>query len=150
MNQQSPEQNEPQPLNPMGVDLNKAAGETAAWRSFMDKLEGAGHQDRVYSYFIPIADVFNLINIGIYGSDKMPQVEQIDMQVISGLRAYFALRPPGENGPNAQEMLHLYMVPVDMNGNDILDVEGNSVIYDTTQPCPNMCGVTNPLNGGTF
>ncbi len=44
---------------------------------------------------------------------------------------------------------HIYVVPLDENGNDkLFDAAGNSLIYDSTMPCPSMCGVGNQLNGG--
>jgi hypothetical protein len=125
-----------------GVDIESAAIETASWRTFMDGLVGAGEQDRIYSYHIPIEDILNIVNAEIPEGKEMTKP--------TAVRAFFALRPAsvGPNGSAAQKRLHLYMVPVDVNGNDVLEIDGVSVIYDTTQPCPNMCGIGNDLNGG--
>lgn len=108
------------------VDLVKAAGETEAWRDFMSTMP---NQDVINAYFIPIDDITAILQYAA-----------------SGIRTYFALRQDS-NGLNQQ--LHLYVVPVDANGNDVLlnpTSQPDTLIYDTTMPCPTLCGAPNPLN----
>ncbi len=115
----------PQPV-PTPVDITKAAAETKAWRDFMATLPQV---DQVNAYFIPIEDITNILQYAT-----------------NGIRTYFAIRNDAQ-GANAQ--VHLYVVPVDANGNDMLwgpQGQSQSLIYDTTMPCPNVCGASNPLN----
>lgn len=114
---------------PLGVPVSEAQIETAAWRTFIDSIVPSGGENRVNGYYIPITDIQNIPR-------SYPDAV--------GVRTYFALR--GGKGP-AQAMLHLYIVPVDENGDDVLEVNGVSTIYDTTMPCPQICGTPNALNG---
>ena len=111
------------------VDLVKAASETQAWRAFMSDMP---NQDQVNAYFIPIEDITSILQYAA-----------------TGIRTYFALRTDA-NGLNQQ--LHMYVVPVDVNGNDVIfnpSAQGETLIYDTTLPCPSACGGPNQLNGGS-
>lgn len=90
------------------------------------------NQDQVNAYFIPIDDITAILQYAA-----------------GGIRTYFALRQD-ENGLNQQ--LHLYVVPVDSNGDDVLfnpSAQPDTLIYDTTLPCPSACGAPNQLNGGS-
>ena len=109
------------------VPIQLAALETLAWREFNASIAPLP-EDRVNGYFIPVDDINSILNY-----------------VQKGVRVYFALR---DSGTSAQANLHLYIVPVDANGNDKLtDQQGNSLVYDTTMPCPSLCGAPNALNG---
>ena len=116
----------PQPV-PTPVDITTAAAETKAWRDFMATLPQV---DQVNAYFIPIEDITNILQYAT-----------------NGIRTYFAIRNDAQ-GANAQ--VHLYVVPVDANGDDVLfhgpAAQPQSLIYDTTLPCPTACGTANPLN----
>jgi hypothetical protein len=107
------------------VPVNDAATETAAWRTY-DAQKFPNPADRINGFFIPIEDV----NAALLNAS-------------TGVRVYLALK---ETGTSLQDRLHLYVVAVDANGNDILEVQGNSVVYDATMPCPNTCGQANDLN----
>jgi hypothetical protein len=63
-----------------------------------------------------------------------------------GVRAYFSILDQ-----NTIASIHLYIVPVDERGKDILipakDNDGKyyeSTVYDFTQPCPNQCDFESP------
>lgn len=115
----------PQPVyataDPVPVPV--AAAQTANWRAFMKQNLPAGITP-IKAFFIPIDDLNALRGFAI-----------------NGIRVYFALKEP-EN-PNT---LHLMVVPVDGSGNDLITVNGSSVIYDTTLPCPTLCSSANPIN----
>lgn len=103
------------------VPVSTAATETAAWRTFI----GGVTQDPNYlinAFFIPIGDISNTIQYAV-----------------NGFRAYMAMREDGT--------LHLYWVAVDADGNDVLeDSNNNSLVFDSTFPCPTRCGQSNSLN----
>lgn len=60
-----------------------------------------------------------------------------------GIRVYGALDGPLDFGS-----LHLYVVGVDGAGNDVLSIPatGETAVFDTTIPCPDLCGRKNWLN----
>jgi hypothetical protein len=65
----------------------------------------------------------------------------------SGIRIYMALKPL-EDG---KKRSHVYVVATDQDRNDIVkDSENNSLIYDMTWPCPNLCSSSNILNSNTI
>jgi hypothetical protein len=62
---------------------------------------------------------------------------------ITGIRVYMAL----ENLPENKKRSHVYVVATDQNQNDITkDSKNQSLIYDMTWPCPNICSTPNVLN----
>lgn len=112
--------------NSVPVDL--AAVQTSNWRDYMTELV-QDPNDMIKGYFIPISDL----------TDVMQNAQK-------GARVYFALPEQGEEVDIRG--VHLYVVAVDEDGNDILEnSNGDSLVYDTTVPCPNMCGEPNKLNG---
>lgn len=116
-----------------GVPLPEAAAQTLNWRNFMISITPEDPTQRVNGFHIPISDINNLL-----------------AYAASGMRVYFAMpgADPQPPQPPTQSTIHLYIVPVDANGNDILENEqGVSLIYDTILPCPNVCGSANVLNG---
>ncbi len=123
-----------EPMNTKpGVPLPDAAAQTQNWRDFMVSITPNDPTQRVNGYHIPIADINDILS-----------------HAVSGIRAYFALPTENPNPPSppTQSAVHLYIVPLDANGNDILtNAAGDSLIYDTTVPCPTMCGQGNILNG---
>ncbi len=122
---------------PSPVDINLAQDETKAWRQFsLEFLRANTPGNMVNGYYIPIAD----INAVIAAAQSVGTTA-------SAVRAYFALRTSGDS---AQANLHMYIVAVDdATGDDIIQNQaGDSLIYDTTIPCPTMCGTGNVLNGG--
>ena len=113
-----------------GVPIPEAAAQTQNWRNFMNSITPNEPTQRVNGYHIPIDDINNILS-----------------HATSGVRVYFAL-PPNDPNPPTQSAVHLYIVPLDANGNDILEnQQGDSLIYDTIMPCPTMCGDGNVLNG---
>jgi len=118
---------DPQPA-PVCVPIQVAANQTQAWRDYISTQPA---QDQINAYFIPIGDITSIL--------------QFAQQ---GIRTYFALRPVQGGLIN---QLHLYVVPVDEFGNDVLynpqtADPSDTLVYDTTLPCPSMCGDANPLN----
>lgn len=118
---------DPQPA-PICVPVQIASNQTEAWRNFMATLPA---QDQINAYFIPIGDITSILQFAK-----------------QGIRVYFAMRPVGQG---ANQQVHLYVVPVDEQGNDQLENPqtadpSDTLIYDTTMPCPNMCGAPNALN----
>ncbi|MBE2290313.1 MAG: hypothetical protein IAE95_12215 [Chitinophagaceae bacterium] len=103
------------------VPVATAAADTAAWRTFIAGVT----QDPNYlinAFFIPIGDISNTIQYAV-----------------NGFRAYMGMREDGT--------LHLYWVAVDADGNDVLeDSNNNSLVFDSTFPCPTCCGQSNALN----
>jgi hypothetical protein len=62
---------------------------------------------------------------------------------ITGIRVYMAL----EHLPENKKRSHVYVVATDADQNDITkDSNNNSLIYDMTWPCPNICSKANVLN----
>ncbi len=113
------------------VPESVAVQQTANWRTL--NLLGT-----IKAMYIPIQDILNIL-----ANPNLPKVV--------GLRAYFAVidatKPVGPGN------VHLYMVPAE-EGDDInpyIDIltdpkTGESLIYDTTMPCPHICSTVNPLN----
>lgn len=124
-----------------GVDITTVQTELAQWRTFNAQVLNGGQNsaDIVNGYFIPIGDIQNVILGNATALGYTP----------TGVRAYFALRSP-QNTP-AEANLHLYIVAVDQNGNDVVEYtppptqndpnpQPVSLVYDTTVPCPPTCG----------
>lgn len=62
---------------------------------------------------------------------------------ITGIRVYMAL----ENLPENKKRSHVYVVATNKDQNDITkDSKNQSLIYDMTWPCPNICSTPNVLN----
>jgi hypothetical protein len=116
--------------NPVPVPI--AAEQTYNWRQFM---LGLTNYDPVNGYFIPKDDILAVLQYAT-----------------NGIRVYFAL-PPENDMPLVGELhtVHLYVVAVDGQGNDRIHnpetLPASSMIYDTTVPCPTLCGSPNVLNG---
>lgn len=110
------------------VPVNLAAVQTSNWRDYMTQ-ELADPNELIKGYFIPLDDLNDVMT-----------------NAVNGARVYFALP---QILPQADiRGLHLYIVAVDAEGNDILEgPNGESTVYDTTLPCPTMCGEPNELNG---
>ncbi len=106
------------------IPVNMASQQTADWRAY--NLAVAPN-NIVNGFFIPI----NSVNGAMLNAQN-------------GLRVYGALAQTGD--PSS---LHLVIVGVDINGNDVLtNPDGSSAIFDFTAPCPLCCGGGNSLNGG--
>jgi hypothetical protein len=104
------------------IPVLTAQQQTADWRDFINPIAGNAI---VHSFFIPKEDI-----------------DAVYKYAETGIRVYGALRIA--NDPTS---LHLLVVGVDANGDDVIEDGGDSIIYDTTQPCPNMCGGVSILNG---
>ena len=65
----------------------------------------------------------------------------LEMQGVSGVRAYIGLAED-----TTMAGMHLFIVGVDSDGADIVEVNGKSAIYDLSLPCPNTCDSNSPLN----
>jgi len=104
------------------VPIPDAAKETFRWREFIRTVAPQDPSAWINGYFIPIDDINSIMGYAV-----------------NGARVYFAMREDSS--------IHLYIVPVDGNGDDILEnSQDESLVYDTTLPCPNMCGSPNELN----
>ena len=113
--------NENNYTNTQPIPVPTAAAETAAWRSF---IAGVTQNPNylINGFFIPIGDITNTIQYAV-----------------NGFRVYMGMRQDGT--------LHLYWVAVDADGNDVIqDASQNSLVFDTTVPCPTCCGGGNVLN----
>lgn len=125
-----------------GINLQLASTETALWREFNKSTVSPEDQDGnlINAYFIPIEDIQNVVLGNARALGYQP----------SGIRVYFALRD-GECTP-AQDNLHLLVVAVDEQGNDVYQYDPQngqptiSLVYNATLPCPSVCGTPNPLN----
>jgi len=105
------------------IPVNIASQQTADWRAYNMAV---APNNIVNGFFIP-----------------MDSVSSAMLNAQSGLRVYGALTQSGN--PSS---LHLVIVGVDANGNDVLtNIDGSSAVYDFTRPCPDFCGVPNALNG---
>ena len=56
---------------------------------------------------------------------------------VLGCREYLAIDDSGQ--------LHLLIVGVDSEGNDLVDPKKGEYVYDFTRPCPPMCSKTGPF-----
>lgn len=120
-------------LEPM--NLNVACNQTANWRDYIDAHSLEAGTGPIYGFFIPI--------------DSLQAVMQ---EAVKGVRVYMAL-----NAPDQLSSLHLLLVPTNgdnstVSGNDILynPVTNQSTVYDTTMPCPTVCGDPNVINSNTL
>lgn len=147
---------------PPSVNIEDAKRQTLNWREF---LAGIPSIDQIRAYYIPLDDIERIIH--------NPNNQSVTDCPVSGIRAYFALNQPlvqqAKNGAPANEVditsanpyIHLFVVAVDANGNDIInDTIGagdggalvsktgtaDSLIYDTTMPCPPLCAGASVLN----
>ncbi len=111
------------------VPFATAHEQTKNYRQFM-KQEGIPE----IAFFIKTEDLI--------GALQLP-ADTIVNPSISGIRVYMAL----ENLPDDKRRSHVYVVATDKDQNDITkDPNNNSLIYDMTWPCPNICSTPNVLN----
>ena len=101
--------------NSKAVPLTLAADHISFWKNFINDYVGIGEMP-VNGFQVPLDDL-----------------KQIMQNATSGVRIYCALAQPDN-----LSTLHLYMVPVDPTGHDIIDVDKTSVIYDTVEHAPSF------------
>ncbi len=105
------------------VSLTTAQAQITKWK---DYCEDKGLSNRVKAINIPLDSLTPLL----------------DIEGVASIRAYIGL-------PNNTTMagLHLFIVGVDSEGNDIITGEDEkSMIMDFNAPCPATCDVNSPLN----
>ena len=71
------------------------------------------------------------IKARFFGKDIINEI--LNAEGCIGIRLYYGLDEDGNN--------QLVMVGADSDENDMLDI-----VADLSRPCPNVCGVSNPLN----
>lgn len=75
----------------------------------------------------------------------LKEIEQVtNVKGAVGVRAYYGMKEA--EGAENEGTLKLFLVAVDVDGNDILPESG--VIVDFARPCPSYCGDSNILNSG--
>lgn len=112
----------------VSVDFDTAHKQTKNYREFI-KREGIEE----IAFFIKKEDLANALK-------PAPGSTEAD---ISGIRIYMAL----EDLIDGKRRSHVYVVATNQEQNDITkDSNNNSLIYDMTWPCPNLCSTPNILN----
>ncbi len=131
---------------PTRVSLDDAILRTTNWRAFLANATIQGGQDNGLG--LPNKKILRAINVHMADIDQLKK----DHPDATSFRVYFGLEYPEAPGDVSG-----LIVPVDVNNNDMLYVNGSSggayngsdaatsSIYDFTQPCPSMCSPTSPL-----
>lgn len=114
-------------------------------------LEQAQAAIRNYREFISSNNISNPVNgFLIVHADIVQALElqgEFPRTSYERFRAYLGLTDPA-NPPATENFSpwHLYVVPVDMNGDDVIPyVAGKPVVYDFDAPCPTTCDPNSPL-----
>lgn len=107
------------------------------WRHTLDSLGIS--QDSVLptqSFTISANDL-----IGVLGPNNQQKMHELCSY--NAVRAYLGWM----QAPNGSSNLHLFITPVDQNGQDVIlsTADGEKFVYDLTTPCPNTCDVNSPL-----
>lgn len=114
---------------PVTVEFETAHDQTKNYREFMSE-QGLD----VIAFFIKKEDLLSAMQL---------PAELSGNSEISGVRVYMAMKEL-EDGKRRN---HVYVVATDQDRNDMTkNAEGNSMIYDMTWPCPNLCSAPNVLN----
>jgi hypothetical protein len=98
---------------------------------------------------IPLKDLKNILKVAKKYNKQKKKAEKIN-----AVRAYIAMGEP--DSERDEGLVHILLLPVagnidktkpkNLKGNDLfLNNEGQSVIYDFTTPCPNICDTDSPL-----
>jgi hypothetical protein len=121
------------------IPLKEAIQQAKYWRDYCQKLLGEKDLPVIKAFFIPLADLLHVTELA--KSDSKHDV--------AGLRLYFRL----ENKDDDLSALKAMIVPVVYGTPDIAqeplmdwlqiqqpgDLEGDSLVYDFTKPCPTEC-----------
>ena len=108
------------------VPLQLAAQQTLNWRNYLAANPAAGAN----AFYIPFTDIQDITQWSANGG---------------GIRIYLALKTPGD-----LSTIHVLVVPVDQHKDDIcVSATGNSLVYDMSIPCPNLCSGYSALSGNT-
>lgn len=107
------------------------------WRHTLDSLGIS--QDSVLptqSFTISANDL-----IGVLGPNNQQKMKELCSY--NAVRAYLGWI----QAPDGSSNLHLYITPIDQNGQDVIlsTTDGEKFVYDLTTPCPNTCDITSPL-----
>jgi len=102
--------------------------------------------DLIKGYLLRTYDLFAAL--GIDGADRIEHVH---------VRVYLGMEPGTDGRTDTDNVYKLFLVPVDIDGKDIIPVGpivpgGDDVqfVYDFNTPCPNTCDKTSPLfNAGS-
>lgn len=91
--------------------------------------------------YMPTIRSFNI------SDTDLVQLLGLDTSILSqctfkAVRAYIGIK-----GAVADSNFHLFLTPIDQNGNDtiLVDNNNNRYVFDLTTPCPNTCDFTSPL-----
>ena len=128
---------EPPYLTSTTISPEEAITRTTIWRDFIALNTNLPNASIPRGCFISLDDIMQLSRDPRY-------------QNISGVRAYFTC---AENDtPQNVTEVSLILVPVDQEGNDILEINVPSdsgvvvsAVEDFTKPCPSACDVNSPL-----
>jgi hypothetical protein len=122
------------------VDKTTAIGRTTQWRGLYKDTMKCKDPEILRGYFIPIEDIISLYEF--FKNGGVP---------LSGVRGYLGYDPLVPIAP-AQLNLDLLLVPVNMDGTDILEAptqlglgDSTSTIYDFSSPCPVNCDTASVL-----
>ncbi|WP_157280254.1 hypothetical protein [Pedobacter borealis] len=150
------------------IQLKEAEQLAKNWREYYAKLLNAhlnenkqktivvnvdsNGSDIFRGFKIPLKDLKNILKVAKKYNKQKKKAEKIN-----AVRAYLAMGEP-EGGEN-NGIVHVLLLPVAGNkdktvppgthspkGSDLFtNEEGDSVIYDFTTPCPNICDTDSPL-----
>lgn len=145
------------------INLDLAKTLTARWRTYYADLLRAyknrdpknkivinvtpNDQDVFRGFTIPLEDLRNIVT----AADNHNKKEKNKDNKIDSVRGYLAMdKPINENEPG---LVHILLLPV-AKKKDVTHVSGDvkdgaetleSVIYDFSAPCPDVCDTSSPL-----
>lgn len=129
------------PIHPYStVPLLEAIEGTLQWCTYNAGLNAGDSSEFIRAFYLPKSDIYKLHAMMEANTD------------INGCRLYLAINPGVvPSGINRASDLRLLAVAVEdssigVNGADILDVGGQSAIFDFSCPCPPTCDANSPLH----
>ena len=137
-----------QKLSVPPIPVDKAIKEAANWRAYCRKLlhggnsKGAGDLPVIKAFFVPIADLQEVLDLAKNDSGKN----------VAGMRIYFRLENEEDNLSNLQAMVVPVIYEADpLYLKDWIQLrqpeadDDPSLVFDFTKPCPTECDSLSPL-----
>lgn len=131
------------PINVPTIPVDVAVERVTLFRERMTKAADVPQNAIPRAILIPISDLLAIVSKYTTTDSDGKVISKIE-----GVRAYFAITPSDKDLPDPVTAL---VVPVDQEGNDIINLPGSNdifddtEIYDFTKPCPDQCDPESPL-----
>ncbi len=121
------------------LPLEEARGRVTRW-----KTENVDMQP-MNGFFIRYDDILGLVK-SLHNNAQNGEI--MGVRAYIGMHDFQSLKPEERYQASSIMFVGVEYAEGYPNGKDIiLNAEGRSLIFDLTQPCPNCCDFTSPLNG---